>query len=260
MKINLSKTLSFLLIGAAVLTACDNISEDERYIELDKIEAKRAVLLEEFTGQRCTNCPDGHKVVHDLREQYGDRVIPVCIHGGKLSVKTSTGAIVGLANNESEAYYTAAGSPDLPAAAVNRTTGCIDRSEWPEAVRREMEKDTPANIELSAKYVDGTIVANAKVISNIDLSCSLQFWVLENNIIAYQLDHGQNVMDYQHDHVFRATMNGQDGEKISVKKDVYADFDASIACSEKWNAENLTVVAILSDASGVLQAAEAEVE
>lgn len=257
---NIIKSLSLLVIGAAACVACDNIGENERYIELDRIEAKRSVLLEEFTGQRCTNCPEGHEVARSLREQYGDRLIPVSIHGGRLSIKGQMGTLQGLATDESDAYYVAAGSPDLPSGVVNRSTGCIDRSEWAEAVRRELEKETPATIDLTAELKDGDIIAKVNLLSDIDLSCTLQLWVVETDIVAYQYDHGANVMDYTHEHVFRSSINGTDGEKITLKKDIYADFTSSIALGEGWNPEKVSVIAILSNDSGVIQCAEAHLE
>lgn len=42
---------------AASLTACDDIKESDRYIEVPAAKVERTVLLEDFTGQNCTNCP-----------------------------------------------------------------------------------------------------------------------------------------------------------------------------------------------------------
>lgn len=251
----LLKTIPFLLAAAAVFAGCDSVGEDDRYIELGKIEAKRTVLLEEFTGQRCTNCPDGHADVAKLHEQYGDRLIAVCIHGGPLSISSGMSGFVGLATPTGEQYYNEAGAPALPAGRINRATGAIDRSEWADAIRREIEKESPAELTVEASLDEGAILAEATVMSSADIQGNLQFWVVEDNIVAYQYDHGQHVFDYTHDHVFRASMGGADGYPAKISKGVSSVVKGSIACDETWNAENISIVAILSNADGVVQAA-----
>ena len=71
----------FSLIASAFV-ACDTIEENERYIEKEIVETKRNVLLEDFTGQNCPNCPQAHRVVNALKEQYGESVVAVSIHAG----------------------------------------------------------------------------------------------------------------------------------------------------------------------------------
>ena len=51
------------LLASLALSACDYIAEDERLIEVEAAQAKRVVLLEDFTGQLCVNCPLGTEVI-----------------------------------------------------------------------------------------------------------------------------------------------------------------------------------------------------
>ena len=39
-----------LALAAVSFTACDEVDEADRFKELEKIESKRTVLLEDFTG------------------------------------------------------------------------------------------------------------------------------------------------------------------------------------------------------------------
>ena len=68
-----------------LLVGCDRISEDERLIYEKPEPAQRVVLLEDFTGQRCTNCPKATEVIAQLQETYGDALVAVGIHGGPLA-------------------------------------------------------------------------------------------------------------------------------------------------------------------------------
>src|SRR5690606_1909761 len=40
----------------------------------------RRVLIEEFTGASCTNCPAGHTTITNLESQYPDRIIAIAYH------------------------------------------------------------------------------------------------------------------------------------------------------------------------------------
>ena len=58
---NIMKTVKIILslaiaaTSALGFTACDEVDEGDRFKELGKIESKRNVLIEDFTGQMCTN-------------------------------------------------------------------------------------------------------------------------------------------------------------------------------------------------------------
>ena len=40
----------------------------------------KKVLIEEFTGHRCTNCPAAAKEISAIQNIYGDQVIAIAIH------------------------------------------------------------------------------------------------------------------------------------------------------------------------------------
>ena len=61
-----------MLALTGVLVACDNIPEDERLVYVKPAPVARTVLIEDFTGQRCVNCPNATEAIEALIEQYGD--------------------------------------------------------------------------------------------------------------------------------------------------------------------------------------------
>ena len=64
-------------------------------------------------------------------------------------------------------------------------------------------------------------------------------------------------MDYVHNHVYRASVNGTWGEDISLNSNIFQELTHSIAIKDNWNKENLAVVAfVYNDKEGVVQAAE----
>ena len=79
------KTYILFAFAALAFMACSHIDEDERLIYVKPAAVQRSVLIEDFTGQRCINCPKASDEIKLLQEQYGeDNVIAVSVHSGPL--------------------------------------------------------------------------------------------------------------------------------------------------------------------------------
>ena len=104
--------------------ACDHISEAERLIYEKPEPAKRVVLLEDFTGQKCTNCPKATDVIEQLQETYGEALVAVGIHGGPLGFMGNA-KTVGLATETGNEYYNHWGLQYQPVGLVGRH-GAVD--------------------------------------------------------------------------------------------------------------------------------------
>ena len=92
-------------IAAMFMAACSNVDEADRLIYVKPAPAARCVLLEDFTGQRCVNCPRGTEVIEQLQAEYGDSVfIAVGIHSGPLGFKGNA-RLTGLATTIGDEYY-----------------------------------------------------------------------------------------------------------------------------------------------------------
>ena len=67
-------TLFYSAIALTVATsfsACNDLDEAERFIEepLRVEDTNRNVLVEDFTGQDCNNCPKAHELIEGLQHQ-----------------------------------------------------------------------------------------------------------------------------------------------------------------------------------------------
>ena len=77
---------SILLLALLAMASCDNVPLDERLTYVEPVEVGKAILIEDFTGQYCVNCPRATEEIERLIENYGDSVvIPVAIHSGPFS-------------------------------------------------------------------------------------------------------------------------------------------------------------------------------
>lgn len=261
------------------LTSCDNVGEDERYILGTSVKPERAVLLEDFTGQNCINCPDAHKVVEQLEEQYGkDKLIAVSIHSGSFGMSTSRTDFdrgrIGLMTEEGNALMEAYGIQSFPMGVINMGQPMV-YDLWPTAVRNAFMVETDVNIDLKVSYAPaaddseengytGKISIDAEVKSGSTRQANVQFWIVENNIVASQRNIETTVPDYVHNNVFRGQVfGGLRGNSYSFTAgfpvEVTGEIDNRWTSKEHWNVNNLSVVAIVSDNSGVLQAARVNV-
>lgn len=246
------------------MSACNDIKEDDRFIELPPVEAQRVVILEEFTGQKCVNCPDAHAVIEGLLEQYPDNLISVSIHGGSdmNAIGEDQMPGFGLRNTEGAAYADAYKISSFPAGVVNRRSGVTTSDQWSKAIRDEISKPSALEMDMTAILSgDGTkvnIEVDLEPWDNID--GRLQLWVVESGIVSLQLTKSGMKRDYVHNHVFRGTVNGQDGERIHLVTREPQHVTASVDVRDIWNTENLSIVGFVYTSDGIVQAAHCNVE
>jgi thiol-disulfide isomerase/thioredoxin len=78
----MNKNISILaaVLIAASMFSCDKI--EPPYRQGGVVTAERKVLLEDYTGSRCVNCPSAARIAHDLKQVYGENLIVLGIHTG----------------------------------------------------------------------------------------------------------------------------------------------------------------------------------
>lgn len=272
------KTIFAALVAIAALAACDEKDADERFIAIggptapadttDSTAAKvwtKNVLIEDFTGQKCTNCPEVHRLIEQLttNEAFGQRLVPVAIHAGQFGIgETTAGAakLGWLMQPEGNEYADKVGIPSYPKCVVDRQTGPIDLGAISAAVAQQLAKTATAGIELKATIDGGNVRIAADIEAAQPTGAQLQLWIIESGITAYQLDNGKSVMKYVHNHVFRAAANGTWGESVGIDPTTPLHIERTIAIKDYWNTDNISVVAILYTDGGVLQTKQTKTE
>jgi len=245
---------SLLIYSAMALTACDNISPDERLIYEKPEPAQRTVLLEDFTGQRCTNCPKATELIEQLQQEYGDHLVTVGIHGGPLGFKGSA-TLTGLATAVGDEYYNHWNLEYQPVGLVNRH-GAVNYTDWTREVKEEMSRPAPLSLHASA-FLDAdsvTIYINAMGTDG-NTDGKLQVWLVEDSITAMQLmPDGKANAQYVHNHVLRTPVNGTWGQDFTINEGETQVVRLTQAIDPEWNARRLHVVAFVWNDKGVQQA------
>ena len=257
----MKKQLIYIIgIVASLFTACENISEDERFLEVEGVTAQRVVLLEDYTGQACVNCPSAHDVATELHEEYPENLIVVAMHAGVQAISPSVRE-GGLKQEEGDEYAKNAGVEALPIGQINRRSGLLAYTAWTATLLEELNTPSVLDIAVKANEKDGQLHVETAMLAMENIEGKLQLWVLEDSIISFQmLPSKQMDMEYCHNHVFRDAINGTWGENIALelgeqKTVIHGDFELS----PTWNPEHLSVVAFVYNDSGVLQAAQCKV-
>ncbi|MCR5179708.1 MAG: Omp28 family outer membrane lipoprotein [Bacteroidaceae bacterium] len=254
-----------VLLSCFVLfcASCSGIAEDERLIFVKPAQSARAVLIEDFTGQRCINCPNAALEIEKLKEQYGaDTIIAVGIHSGPLAV-FSRGAVLGLRTEEGDAYYEHWGIQQEPMGYINRRGNISTVDQWPTLVREAVQQPSDVALSLLSFLDEETrqLEITLQVINGTDIDGHVQVWITEDDITALQMmPDGTANPDYVHQHVFRKSVNGLWGDVYQAAAGDIDDLSFFCSLDEDWNIENLNVVAFIYTNEGVQQVTECSID
>jgi len=220
----------------------------------------KKVLIEDFTGHRCPNCPSAAEELAALQNYYGDKVIGIAIHPSSQAFSTPSPLT---SSSYTYDFRTEFGddiddvfeltTEGLPRGMVNRvgfdTDHQLGKDEWSSAVQTELAKDPIFGITLSSNVSsgNGTISVTVKALSNINLNkteeiedYNIVICLTENEIIEWQKDNAAgDIEEYEHNHVLRTILNSTFGESIGnsfVEGDIWEkDYSVDITTLENIN-------------------------
>ena len=220
-----SVIIGFLII----LYSCDVIEGD--YMNsgttnpVDTTSVMKKVLIEDFTGHRCPNCPSAAAELEALENAYGDRVIGIAIHPhsnfsipNPLSSSQYTYDFRTVDGDNIDDMFDMT-SVGLPVGMINRigfnTNHQLSKEEWGEKVQEELEKDPIFRININSNVSNGIGNITLEVESLTNLNSSYNIVLCSLKITLYN---GKNIdMDneeYNHKHVLRKILNTTFGESI----------------------------------------------
>lgn len=244
---------------AMAAASCSNIDEGDRLIYVKPAEVGRAILIEDFTGQKCINCPTGTEIINGIVETYGeDNVIAVGIHSGPLGFAGNS-KTVGLMTDTGNEYYTRWDKENKmgqPWVIFNRKTSPDSHyNNWAAMVGTIISEKANLSVKIANAYDAATRTLTTRVGAdgvNGTVNGKLQVWIVEDGVKALQMmPDGKSNKEYIHNHVFRAAVNGTWGEDVTVKEGETTTMKYSYKLPEAWNADNIAVVAFVYNDNGV---------
>jgi thiol-disulfide isomerase/thioredoxin len=273
-----------LFLFAIIVFGFVSCSDWEQMVAIPKTrvtDSNRVVIIEEFTGTTCPNCPAGIAQSEAIYEIYPDNVIVIAVHSNFLAAPASPAKKQpDLRNPDAQAIEVFLNGAlfGKPEAAINRLYDNTNNSfryglnEWKPLVDAELIKPLQVDLGISTNYDDATrelnVTLNITGIEAINEPIHLHCGIVESNIVADQLDAFNIIEDFVHKNVLRKMITPIPGKKIAdiispgqtISEPV--NFILPID-SVLWVAENCTVFAYVSLGANkkyILQAAEAPVK
>jgi len=253
------KIIYILLLASVVMAfpSCDEVPHDQRLTYVEPPEVGRAVLIEDYTGQYCVNCPRATQEIERLVAEYGDSVvIAVAIHSGPFG-KSKEGPSP-LYTETGNNYFQHWGLSGQPVGLVDRLFSSMPFSytDWAGGVNYELGSKVPVSFVISPEYDadnhQATIEVQTIGLDSVQVSGKLQVWLIEDSIDSFQyMPDGTIAEHYNHMHVFRTSVNDPWGDTVSVTHGDVSRSNYTVELDPAWVPKQCSVVAFLYDDEGV---------
>lgn len=200
------KKLLYLLSASFILfSSCEKLDGEERFDDYTLEVGDKYVLVEDFTGQRCVNCPDAALMLSNLNKAAQEHLIVVSMHAGGFAIQTP------LEHQTAVDYMNSLGLKNNPSVSIDRTNNIDGNSNtWAQPIIERVKLNAVCNIKTDLEYNGETRKLTAK--SDIAFSetvkekLGVQYYVLRDGIVDFQSTHNGVNGEYVHDHVFSGTL------------------------------------------------------
>lgn len=217
-----------IFIGAIFLTSCskeeDKTNNNEpAFLASMEIE-KKAALVEELTGVRCSACPFAHSFTKTNIEEHPGKIVALGIHAGSyakpssgwanfttpygdhlLTLLNGVNSITGYPSMYINRKFHGKGSNQLSVLAEN----------WQAGIDQILSEDAPVNLGGTASFNSTTreltVTMDLYYTATEASTNYLHVVLLQDGLVAKQ---SGGSSDYVHKHAVRATLTGNDGFEV----------------------------------------------
>lgn len=271
--------MAFLMMG---VVACDIIEEPYKKENNgggnsgggetpDPEQVVKHVLLEDYTGVRCNNCPIAGELALDIQEQYNHKVVVLGVHAGYLSAPI--GGYPNFMTNEGTEWYNYFAFVSNPIGTINRKnnggTFGFEYPSWNDEVASALQEEATVDMSAEVTYNDANrelkVDVASKFLAEMPDTYSLTVCIMEDSIVGKQLTPNGENENYVHRHVFRTTMNGAWGEELNqaavAPEEEFAK-SYTTTLNEAYNADQCYIIAYVANAGTkeVLQVVEKKIK
>jgi hypothetical protein len=269
----------FLFALITVISACDKVEppyKENHTTNNDTTTYVQKVLIEDFTGHRCGNCPRAHEKLTELIGIYGNKVVGIAIHGGFFAEPLSPDYPDDFRTDEGTELTNTFGVTTWPIGMVNRTPQSgsllLAYDAWAEPIAAIISQQPKAYITIQASLNTSNNTATSTIIIKLlqDLPDSLKLcaYLTEDSIIAAQTDYAHTpnlIPNYVQNHVLRKSFNGTWGTDISLTNKQTGDTiqrSFSLTWNSAWNSKHCHVISFIYKSSNnqIVQVNESAVQ
>ena len=252
------KRLSLIFATAALVLftmGCDKIDINNTHKPYEPTGGNKTVLIKDFTGARCVNCPAAAEAAHQLQQLLGeDRIFILSVHAGFLA--QPMGNFPDFLTEEGTIWYNNHDSNPLFA---------VDHVALTDGNTLNVEQiDVPVAEALVEPQLFDITINNTYDEASRRLSVENYFYptgdgdgkyyatvcLVEDSIVGWQTIPGGVDKEYVFRNVFRGTLNGADGQLVT-NGPFYVQESFTTTCSieidSTYNAEQCYVLTYIYD-------------
>ncbi len=255
----------FFSVICSILLGCTEIIPPIHYIDPGGgpgDQQARRVLIEEFTGVQCVQCPEGAEEIANLIGIHGDRLVAVGIHAGHFAIPFPQSQHDFRSQDALQLYQLLGPVGFYPSAVINRRTFAgensrvLNKDKWAGYIAQELQKPAFAAIHIEPTWSISSREITAEIgiefYQPLNDELYLTVLIMESNIVDAQLTPQTTIQnpdqDYVHKHVMRRAMTSAIGNIIGSEfttgQVINRTFTQSIPV--QWNESEISIVAFIS--------------
>lgn len=265
---NLKYFIPFLAL-VFILSSCDKI--EPPYFkdrtggggEPTEVFVKK-VLLEEYTGHHCVNCPTAAKIAHDLVDLYDGRVLMLSVHAGWFANPSGAPFDADYRTEAGEEWNSSFGVTMYPMGLINRISAgggsfTVPPTNWGSKITEIIDNEPEVGLTISNEYNSANRKLEVEIkgtfLQMMDGDYRLLACIVEDNLVSAQKNNDPNagetpvIQEYVHRHVLRETINGIWGDEALSNPNLDDNFtlNYSLTLKSNYDEENCSILAFVYD-------------
>lgn len=215
----------------------------------------KMVLIKDFTGARCVNCPAAAEYAHNLQHQLDeDHIFIMSVHAGFLA--QPMGNFPNFLTDEGTEWYNNHDSNPLftvdHVALTDGNSLKVEQIDTPVVTALDEEQSFEIVIGRQFDPTSRQLQVNIQAVSLTDRDGHffITACLVEDNIVGWQIIPGGTDKEYVFHNVFRGTLNGAYGESFEdhhVDSDDTFSFSYNTEINADYNADECYVVVYVYD-------------
>ena len=244
------------MAAIVLMTAgCDKIDINNTHKPYEPTGGNKTVLIKDFTGARCVNCPAAAEVAHQLQSLLGeDRIFILSVHAGYLA--QPVGQFPDFLTEEGTSWYNNNDSNPLftvdHVALTDGNTLNVEQIDVP--VADALSEAQTFDINITNTFDEASRRLNVENRFSPTGDGEGQYYatvcLVEDSIVGWQTIPGGLDREYVFRNVFRGTLNGADGQLVSDGP-FYAEdsfvANNSIVLDSTYNADQCYILTYIYD-------------
>lgn len=256
----MKKYICFIFVLSLLFYSCNKIDGDERFEDYVLEVGNKIILVEDFTGQKCVNCPDAASILSRLNGITSNHLIIVSMHAGGFSMGTP------LFNAIANEYMTSLNLKNNPSVSIDKIINIDGNSNtWPDPIIERVKLNSVCDISTILSYNEVakklSAVSDIHFVDNVGEKLGVQYYILRDGIISPQLgSDGKTIPDYEHNHVFSGTLYtdkwgealvGESDDNTYKKGNIYkSNKTPEFELKSDWDPSKISVVTFVFRYSG----------